>query len=79
MNGRIDRYTVARDRAKFIDSIPMQGAPLFRNFIVTAFASGYRVIADGRHAIFSWPYPNGGAPIEQLRHVKQPVEFALSE
>ena len=41
-------------------------------------ASSYRVISDGNDTILSWQYPQGGAPIEQIRHVKQPVEFALS-
>ena len=79
LNCRIDRYTVASHRAKFIGSIHVQGIPYLHNFIVSKVASSYRVISDGNDTILSWQYPQGGAPIEQIRHVKQPVEFALSE
>lgn len=76
---QIDRYEVYGDQAEFVGSIALQGIPYLHNFIVTAYANGYRVISNSRHTVRSWKYPQGGAPVTEIKRVHAPIDFALSE
>jgi hypothetical protein len=79
LNGRIDRYAVDGDRARFIDSIGVADVSFLNDFVVTTFRGHERVIGSGPHKIFSWRYPQGGSPITEIEHLDHPTAFALSE